>query len=680
MRRVWAVVFALVVCADVMALPVKIDSVMRLMASYPLRVCPEIPDSMVTYSYSKVRIQVDKRNVTLASVPTMFYLMRDNRRDFLTESYTRRVYRKHQAHSVEPIVYLSTLYHRKRALTTLRTYTVPTFYQPQLFADRVVSPFWHENTRYYRYTVFQENDSVLRLSFRSRQKNTQLLRRGWARINPATGRIGQFRLEGEYDMVSFVVTGEMGREGEASLFPKECTVQARFRFLGNRLRATFSALFRLPALLPDSVRGSNSPALMDSIRPLPLDSAEQRLAATYETEQADTLEVARDAEKTQRSWAKRVFWDMVGDNIFNRITAKLGDENQGYVRFSPLFNPLYMGYSGRKGLYYKFKMQGSYSFSDNQELSTLLRLGYSFKQNQMFFNLPLEWKFNKRRKGFVGLQFSNGNRITDSRVLDAIKGTTTRDTIAWDSLGLDYFKDTRFQISAGYDVLPSRLGVEVGSVFHRRSAVNHLGFAQAEHPDTYRSFAPFVKLSWRPLTDRVPLVVTMQYDQGLEWFSSNFHYSRLEFDAQYVRQLSRVRTLSLRAGSGFFLDRAGATYFLDYHNFREEYIPGGWNDEWTGDFELLNSNWYNASKYYVRANAAYESPMLLLSYVPLLGSIVEKERLYFSALAVSSYVPYVELGYSFTNRLFSMGIFTGFAPHHFDGIELKFGFELFNNW
>lgn len=114
-------------------------------------------------------------------------------------------------------------------------------------------------------------------------------------------------------------------------------------------------------------------------------------------------------------------------------------------RFNPLFNPPYMGYSERRGSGDKFKMQGNYHFNDNSELSTTLRLGYSFKQKQSLHNLPVTWRFNKRRNGFVYLQYSNGNRITDSRVLEAIKGTTTRDTIQWDTLGLDYFMGLRLQ-------------------------------------------------------------------------------------------------------------------------------------------------------------------------------------------------------------------------------------------
>ena len=648
-------------------------------ASYPSMACPTPPDSFVTYSYAKVLIDVEKRNLTLAAVPTLFYLMRDNRRHFLSESYVRIAHHRDGKEAIAPLLYLSTTYNNHRTLPNLRTYLLPTPYRPTLFAGHILSPLCPDNRRYYRYRVQKDRDGRMRLSFQSRNRNTQLLRRGWATIEASTGRVEKFRFEGEYDMVKFTVEGEMGVAGIPSLFPKSCRLEGTFRFLGNRLRAHVVTFPQLPPLISAQEKDNDAALLMERIRPVGLDSLERRLADTYQHATPDAT--ANDSTPKRRSsWVKRVLWDMIGDNILNRISARFGSDKQGYVRFSPLFNPLYMGYSGRRGLYYKFKAQANYRFNDNQELSTTIRLGYSFKQKQLFFNLPVTWRFNKRRNGFVFMQFSNGNRITDSRVLEAIKNTTTRDTIQWDSLGLDYFRDSRLQLSAGIDLVPSRLGFEAGVVFHRRSAVDSHGFDLSHRPSTYRTFGPFAKFIWRPLSDRVPLAFSMRYDQGTGWLSSNLHYARMELDGQYIRHLSRMRSLSLRAGGGFYFDKVGDTYFVDYQNFQEEYVPGGWNDDWTGEFEVLNSHWYNASNFYARANATYESPMLLLARFPLLGRIVETERIHLGALAVSHYVPYVELGYSFTNRVFSFGIFTGMAPHHFEGVELKFGLELFSNW
>ncbi|MFC2713867.1 MAG: DUF5686 family protein [Segatella salivae] len=135
----------------------------------------------------------------------------------------------------------------------------------------------------------------------------------------------------------------------------------------------------------------------------------------------------------------------------------------------------------------------------------------------------------------------------------------------------------------------------------------------------------------------------------------------------------------MRIGTGFYTRRHRHAYFLNYENFKENNIPGGWNDDWSGEFELLRSENYNTSDYYVRANFTYESPLLLLSWLPFVGHYMETERVYISALDVRNTHPYLELGYGFTSRVVSVGFFVSNGKHN-RSIGCKFGFELFRHW
>ena len=56
------------------------------------------------------------------------------------------------------------------------------------------------------------------------------------------------------------------------------------------------------------------------------------------------------------------------------------------------------------------------------------------------------------------------------------------------------------------------------------------------------------------------------------------------------------------------------------------------------------------------------------------------ERIYVNALFVEHLTPYIEYGYGFTNRFFSMGIFMATRNKEFDGFGCRFGFELFRDW
>ena len=89
---------------------------------------------------------------------------------------------------------------------------------------------------------------------------------------------------------------------------------------------------------------------------------------------------------------------------------------------------------------------------------------------------------------------------------------------------------------------------------------------------------------------------------------------------------ARLQSLQAHAGFGFYSWKGKRSYFLSYENFRENNIPGGWNDDWSGQFELLRSQTYDNSDHYIRMNLTYESPLLLLSWLPWAGHYMEMER------------------------------------------------------
>lgn len=119
----------------------------------------------------------------------------------------------------------------------------------------------------------------------------------------------------------------------------------------------------------------------------------------------------------------------------------------------------------------------------------------------------------------------------------------------------------------------------------------------------------------------------------------------------------------MRAGYGFYTNR-GDNYFLDYANFRDNNLPEGWDDDWSGNFQLLDAHIYNESAYYMRANVSYESPMLFATWLPYFGKYIEKERFYVSSVLLEKTRPYYEVGYGFTNRYISVGLFAETSTTH----------------
>ena len=633
---------------------------MQRVFSYASTVDTTAQTDSVRNTYIKYSLRVNRRNPILLAIPTMYAIAHGEQRAYVGEIFGRFIMNGLQDDHFEEIQKNTTIPHRRRTLTTLRKYLSPDIYGVTIADDIILSPFNKINRRFYSYRSILQGDGLVRITFKPRLKNTQLVS-GTATADFLTGRIVDAEFHGEYDMVRFVLHTEMGRQGIASLLPATCQLDAVFKFIGNNISAKYYT--------------QNTGDSTLTTRPIPLSEEEEALVEAHRM--AEEKKQQTDSNRHENKF-KHVAWDLIGERIVNRTKTRFGTRDQGYLRISPILNPLYLGYSKRKGVYYKFNIKTNFLFNDNQEFSTRLKAGYSFKQHQFYFKLPTMFYFNKRRNGYIELEIGNGNRITNSDIIKQIKHEKA-DTIKWDNMNLDYFKDTYVRLSTHYD-LSQKLGVQASIIVHHRDAVDKEGFRRAGKPHSYRSAAPLLTLEYRPTGYSGP-ILTVDYERSIKgFFNSCTGYERWEADGQYLLRLPRLQALSMRLGAGFYTHKENDSYFLDYTNFRDENIPGGWYDEWTGDFELLDRNWYNASEYYVRSNLTYQSPLLALSWLPFIGHYVEMERIYVSALSVNHLHPYIECGYGFTTRLFSIAAFLANKNGKFDGAGVRIGLELFRHW
>ena len=173
---------------------------------------------------------------------------------------------------------------------------------------------------------------------------------------------------------------------------------------------------------------------------------------------------------------------------------------------------------------------------------------------------------------------------------------------------------------------------------------------------------------------------SINYERAIKGVNkSDLEYERWEFDAQWKKKIPGLRLLNLRAGAGVYTNKKD-NLFVDFANFRDENLPEGWDDDWSGNFQLLSSREYNRSDYYLRGNISYESPMLVATWLPYVGKYIEKERFYLSTVLLEKTRPHYELGYGFTNRYISVGAFASFRNTHFDSIGVEIEFELFRRW
>lgn len=614
--------------------------------------------------YLKYYFHTARKNLTLLFVPTMYTIANGNR-NYFGETYMRITRTDAHQYKVQPQVRYNTFSKRLDVMPTLFQYITPEIYDVTLIKDQLLSPFNRNNSHFYKYRFYQNNGSTVMMDFRPKIRNTQLVK-GKALVEVNSGRVIKTSFDGEYDMIRFQLEIVLGDSNVSSLFPQRSRITSQFKFLGNRILVDYVASYNRPATLADSIADREDSALIRQLRPEPIADYEQNLYDQYNRK--DSV-----SDTTKQSKRTRLFIGL-GNDLISSLHTRMG--KQTTIKFSPILNPFYFSFSQSRGASYRFTTDILYKISEKSNITLEADFGYNFRQKQFYFTTPFRYNYNHKRDGYVELKIGNGNRITNSSVLDQVKAEKDS-TIDFKAMNLEYFNDMYLNLSNHINAF-DWLEITSGFIYHHRTAVNKGGYDIIGKPSSYRSFAPQLGLKFIPW-QRGP-VLSCNYERGIKGIvKSDIEYERWEFDAVWKMKILSLRTLSIRLGGGFYTNK-NTRYFVDYSNFQDHNLPDRWNDDWSGNFQLLDAEWYNSSEYYIRSNLTYETPMLFLKWMPLLGRYIEMERIYMNTLWVDNLHPYSEIGYGFTNRIFSMALYVNSLNNHVSRFGCKFTFEIFNNW
>ena len=621
-------------------------------------------------TYLVYRIVANRRNFLMWMIPTMYSIARGDKM-FTGETYGKIKYESRHSFSYKQQVKYGTIPHYQRPMTAAFEMLVPDVYGEKFFKDRLLSPFYRKNGKYYRYRINYQGNTA-NVHFIPRVTNTQLVE-GEAWVDFFTGRIDSLEYKGEFDMIKFTTKVIMDPDNPYG-FIKSTNTQSEFRFIANDVISDVTFVNDCERTLPDDINEVESLKLMSELRPIPLNAINDSIYRSYHQErmveqEEEATDSLRENKKIEKM--KNFFWDNVGDHLINSTGVSTGN---AYVRISPLFNPLYMSISSTKGLSYRLKVYGIYKWNGHRFLTLEPYIGYNTKLSQFYYTIPISFTYNPKRSGFVGLTWGNGNRTSNGALAE-----TFSKRIGGDSIAMPDFRDEYYSLYNNIAIF-DWLHVTTGLNYHIRKATSNWGLLQAAGLNTtYRSFAPFGAIHIMPWKEKGPVLTTNYERSILNVLGSNLRYERWEFDGVYKFNINAMRTLNLRAGWGFYTQRS-TDYFVDFNNFRDNNLPTGWDDDWSGQFHLLDGRWYNESNYYVRGHVSYDSPLLALSWTPWVGRYIETERLYFSALGIERTRAYYEIGYGMKTRFFSGALFASFLNTRYNAFELKFTLEIFNRW
>lgn len=617
-------------------------------------------------------------------------------------------------------------------------------YDTNLFTDRILNPLNRRNKRFYRYELRYvtrlDSFSVAHIALVPRFENEQLLKDGSVEVDLNNGAVRKFTFRIFSQMRHVVVTGQTGTGYYESVFPSKMRILTRFKFLGNRLDEAYDvyANYRFSCPLKfesdanrkhdvtekcllrlDTMHAIRSREYFDAFRPFPLRGDERLLyehadvqelkarTAPFVAKEHEVLTDSLKATTMRGEWKsfyalpKNTTTANVGewtkDMLLSSHTIQFGTAVDAKVRFPAVFTPSMVQWSHSKGVSVKTRLSMSANFrAIDAQLSFHPQVGYSFKQRQVYWDVPLQFVFWPRMNAAFTINAGGGQHMYSSRQADEVrhklKNYEKRDSILHiiDHFGFDDYRDLHLKADFAFSPHPS-FRVVMGLHCHQRKMIDwNETAANAGMHRTLGSVAPHFEAEWTPGlfyyrkgVRRIPLysrfpTFHFNYERAFGTTSAETRYERLETDIRYRLSLYALRSLCFRAGFGTYLKR-GENSFIDYDLFRFHNIPEGWNDEMSGEFQLLSSRWYNESSYYVRLSSAYESPMLLFARIPWITHFVRTEHVYCNLLSVKYLNWYAELGYGVSTNLVNLGVFASATRGAHFGVGFKCAIRLFED-
>ncbi len=668
--------------------------------------------------YLKFCIDNERRNIGMRLIPFIGKQER-GKRSYLGESIVRYTYAAPGITDRKEIAFYSTMPYIHSLKDVFIARTNISIYSSALLGDKLLSPMNRKNKAFYKYkkaySYTMNGKKVTRIRIIPKVLNMQLVK-GYMDVEEESGRVKTFHCEYNYNTQRSAATVEMGESGLASLLPKSMDIVSGYRFLKNSSQYRLLVDFNYSSIEPykkeniektlkrnghdltymyklntDTTATEHSTTYFDHKRTVALTAKEDSILKEFLSTQAgkDSLKTIGQ-DKQHRQNRKINIEDMfLGSHYVHVGLHKL-------VRIPPVISPSMVEWSNRKGLSLRTKLQFRSEQENGENLVANLHLGYNFKRKEFYWKTPTYILFAPRHNGTLHLEMGNGNRIYNSTQAEEVRERLSKD-MRYDSLltvfnqyAFNYYNDLYAKAALSYELL-NGLTTRLGLVYHERKLIGWNEEAGKNGIDKrYRSMAPNVYLEWTPgqyfyregnskkvIFSKWP-TFSAEYEKGITALNCHNKYERWELEAKHRIDLYALRKLYLRIGGGLYTDKSN-THFVDYSNFHYSSLPNSWDDSMNGQFESLDSRWYNESEYYARACASYESPMLLFSCVRPLTQYIKRERIYCNLLSVHALNPYTEIGYSIATHLFDIGLFIGSANRKSVSFGWSFALKIFED-
>jgi hypothetical protein len=589
-------------------------------------------------------------------------------------------------------------------------------YAPTAFNDAVLMPTARNAFRYYDFRLMDIETSdagakMYRIRFLPKNFSQKLIT-GYLYVIDKTWTIARIELSGRYYFADFILTMTFGREPDRFNLPETADLSLSYRMLGNTVSSIYHSKYKYTSVAwawDESNRGGmrdysslnlsryyghssdTVPIVLDSlyweqVRDLPLASEENELYAQAAAQRAEPAGAPASVPLYRNPYL--TFAELMTNPISR-------DYKNTYIRYYGILNPSQLGYSKNNGISFQQRMRIQKRYENETRLSFASELGFVSKRKEIFFKAEGLWEYSPERLGTLRLQAGNGNQSYSFGMMKEINAQLADSSFKAEDLNLQYFRHYYVDLTNRIDLF-NGFQLRTSLTYNRRNPVERkfdieVGNEVKEIINSdYHDFTSTVGFSYTPryyyrMDGRRKEYVFSYYPTISVEFAKAIpgvwrgkgDYGKIEADVQQSVSLGLLQRLNYHFSAGMYTSKK-SSYFTDFRYFTRRNFPDTWDDQIGGVFNLLGREWFYASDQYVQMHLMYQSPFILLQFFEREATkYVFAERLYFSQLWTPALPSYTEIGYGIGNHIFNIAFFAGFNKLGYQGVGVKFAFELF---
>lgn len=577
-------------------------------------------------------------------------------------------------------------------------------YSSTIYDESIIMPVAGNAFKLYQFNLESVEDTmglrIYKIRFLPKQWSQKLVC-GDLYVIDQSWTIDKIDMNGRASFAEFNVVMSYSRNFRRFILPEKADLFLRYHVLGNAIVTTYHSTFKYKAVewIEENYENNRKKSLdLTSYYRLSSDTVPIIRDTAY-------WEQKRDIPLTDSEWqaygsTEKNKTDRLDSTDYLKLTERLTNTvNLNYrttrIKYSGILNPFQLGYSARNGITYKQRIRLSKTFDRDRQLRFRPEIGYVFKRKEIFFKVGSDWEYYPEKMGVLSLTIANGNQSYSSDITDKINEQLKDSTFDFNDLNLKYFRHYYVDLRNNIELF-NGFQLTAGVSYHRRVPVKKNTDREAGEDvediikEDYNDFTPILGFSYTPRQyyrmdgHRKEYVysyyptIAIEFARGIPGVGKSLgNYGRVEIDIHQSISLGLLRLLNYHLSGGLYTMKK-STYFADFQYFTRHNFPDSWNDRIGGVFNLLKREWFNAADRYVQAHFMYQSPFIVFQlFKPHASKYIFSERFYFSQLWTPVLPSYTEVGYGFGNHIFNIALFAGFDRWKYEGIGLKFAFELF---